>query len=320
MLTSRTLLAAVLGGAALLVCGYLVIGSWQAARTLEQTLRVGAATAQNSGWPVPERPEDIGYQGDPAAAFDYSFEPVSIDGELGLMPAWLVPPAPGASAKPWAIFVHGIGGRRENGYRFLPTLRDAGLPVLLISYRNDDDAPADPSGLYAFGLTEWRDLEAAVDHAMAAGAPSVVLVAESMGGGIAGQFLQRSDSAGAVSAIVLDAAASDFAGLLRAQMEQMNLPLAPWLAQGALWFSGVTTPIRLAEAETVSTFAAFGGPLFLSHGSGDRVVPVSSSDALVAERQGVTSYLRTGADHIQSWHANPERYEGSLSAFLTTLD
>lgn len=247
MLTSRKLITWILGGAALLVCGYLVVGSWQGARILEQTLRVGAATAQNSGWPTPERPEDIGYQGDPTAAFGYSFETLSIDGELGPMPAWLVPPAAGHNARPWAIFVHGIGGRRENGYRFLQTLHQAELPVLLISYRNDDDAPVDPSGLYAFGLTEWRDLEAAVDYATAAGAPSVVLVAESMGGGIAGQFLQRSDSASAVSAIVLDAAANDFAGILAAQMQQMHLPLAPMLARGALWFSSLTTPIRLAK-------------------------------------------------------------------------
>ncbi len=320
MLTSRKLITWILGGATLLVCGYLVVGSWQGARILEQTLRVGAATAQNSGWPAPQRPEDIGYEGDPNAAFGYSFETVGIDGELGSMPAWLVPAASSDSAEPWAIFVHGIGGRRENGYRFLPTLHEAGLPVLLISYRNDSDAPADPSGLYAFGLTEWRDLEAAVNYAMAAGAPSVIIVAESMGGGIAGQFLQRSDSAAAVSAVVLDAAANDFAGIVAAQMQQMKLPLAPWLAQGALWFSGITAPIRLADAETVGTFAAFDGPLFLSHGSTDRVVPVSSSDALVAQRQDVTSYFRTEADHIQSWHADPARYDANLSAFLSAVD
>lgn len=70
----------------------------------------------------------------------------------------------------------------------------------------------------------------------------------------------------------------------------------------------------------MSTFAGFDGPLFLSHGSTDRVVPVSSSDALVAQRQGVTSYLKTEADHIQSWHADPARYDASLSAFLSALD
>ena len=37
------------------------------------------------------------------------------------MPAWLIRPAAGSAAsESWAIFVHGIGGRRENGYRFLP--------------------------------------------------------------------------------------------------------------------------------------------------------------------------------------------------------
>ena len=140
-----------------------------------------------------------------------------------------------------------------------------------------------------------------------------------MGGGIAGQFLRQSDAAASLSAIVLDAPAIDFNAILTNQIERMNLPLAPILARGALWFSGLAEPVQLADVVTTDEFAEFEGPIFLSHGFADSVVPIGSSDSLVAKREHVTEYLRTESDHIQSWKADPARYEAALSAFLTSL-
>ena len=304
---------------ATLSLAYVVVGSWQAANLLDSTLRVGAPTAQSSGWPAPEEPVDIGYEGDPRQAYGYTFENVTLSGELGDLPAWLISPQRPDASAPWAIFVHGIGGRRENGYRFLPTLRQVGFPVLMVSYRNDSDAAADPSSLYAFGLTEWRDLDTAVRYAMENGAPSVVLVAESMGGGIVGQFLRHSDVADTASAVILDAPAIDFLAVLTRQMDHMHLPLAPVLARGALLISDWKTPIRLGDADTTAELASYPGPVFLSHGFADSIVPIGSSDTLVSERTHVTEYLRTGSDHIQSYKVDPSRFVASLTAFLTTL-
>lgn len=303
----------------IIVLTYGVIGSWQAANILDDTLKVGAPTAQNSGWPAPEVPEDIGYKGDPQQAYRYPFEHVTLAGQIGDLPAWLIRSAQESSTAPWAIFVHGIGGRRENGYRFLPSLHQAGLPVLMISYRNDSDAPADPSGMFAFGLTEWQDLDTAVHYAKDNGAPSVILVAESMGGGIVGQFLKHSELAETVSAIVLDAPAIDFEAILTGQLQNMNLPLPAVLSRGALWFSALFKPVHLNEAVATNEFKIFPGPIFLSHGFADSVVPIQSSDHLVSMRDYVTQYLRTDADHIQSWKVDPSRFEANLRAFLATL-
>lgn len=308
-----------LGVLAILLLTYLLIGSWQASRLLKSTLRVGAATAQNAGWPAPEVPADIGYQGDPNRAFGYQFESIAIDGQLGQLPAWFIPAEASDAAAPWALFVHGIGGRRENGYRFLPTFHDAGHPVLMISYRDDSGAPIDPSGLYAFGLTEWPDLERAVRYALKNGARSVILIAESMGGGIVGQFLLHSSHGDAISAIVLDAPATSIDAILTDQIEKMHLPFAPILARGALLYSDWFSPVHLGEAETTAALARQDKPLFLSHGFVDQIVPIGSSDRLVAMRSAQTTYLRTAADHIQSWKLDPSQYEASLRAFLSTL-
>jgi uncharacterized protein len=313
------IIAWAVAGFLFLIVVYVGGGGWLVSREVAGALRVGAPTAQGDGWPAPQGPADIGYVGDPRQAYGYAFDDVALAGELGAFPAWLIPPASGGLDRPWVIFVHGIGGRRENGYRFLPMLRDAGYPVLMISYRNDRDAPADPGGFYAFGLTEWRDLDTAVQYARSHGATSVVLVAESMGGGIAGQFLRRSDHAGFVSAIALDAPATDFAATLKDQLEIKRLPLAPVLTPSALWFSRFTMPVRLGDAVTLEDFARFGKPLYLSHGFIDRVVPISSSDDLVSRRGAATQYLRTRADHIQSWKVDPERYEASFGAWLSSL-
>lgn len=94
---------------------------------------------------------------DPKVSLGIDFSNVAVDGELGAMPAWQVP----GTGSTWVLFVHGIDGQRESGLRPLPTIVDAELPTLLITYRNDVGAPASPSGLIALGQTEWRDLEAA---------------------------------------------------------------------------------------------------------------------------------------------------------------
>lgn len=305
--------------ACVVVVLYLGVGGFVAARMLGNTLTVGAPTAQGDGWPAPQRPEDIGYSGDPKVAFGYDFDTVDIPTELGASPAWLVYPALATTSR-WAIVIHGIGGKRENGYRFLPVLYDAGMPSLLISYRNDAEAPLSPDGLYGFGLTEWGDLDAAVQYAIDHGAIDVVLVAESMGGAIVGQFLLQSSLADMVGGIVLDAPALDFTAIASAQMARMGLPLAGVMGRVAVWVSGMMLPIKLGQADTIPVLAAFAGPLFLSHGDHDRVVPVATSDTLAALRPDNTVYLRTGADHIQSWQEDPARYDTALRAFLLEIN
>jgi uncharacterized protein len=313
----------VVGSLVSLVVGALIFlgyGGWHTASTLEGVLRVGGTTAQGDGWPQPQTPFDIGFTGDPASALDFSYRDVEIDGELGPLPAWLVSPQSGSiEGKSWGIIVHGIGGRRENGYRFLPHFRAAGMPTLMLAYRNDEGAPRDPSGFYAFGLTEWRDLEDAARYALDNGAASLVLLGESMGGGIVGQFLRRSELAVHVSGLIFDAPAFDFPSVLVNQMEQAGAPLPQVLAPVGMRLFALKNGLDIADADVANTISAFEGPVFISHGAADRIVPIALSDAVVSRRAGLTEYLRTDADHILSWKAATAEYDATLGAFLSQL-
>ncbi|MFD0599527.1 hypothetical protein ACFQZ4_50420 [Catellatospora coxensis] len=143
---------------------YLLGAGWLASSVIgDKMLRAGLEFSDAR----PADPTEPGFRGDPRQAFGHAFSDVSIATPVGPAPAWLVP----GTARTWAIYVHGIKGNREDGYRHLSVLAPAGYPTLLITYRNDDGAPPDPTGMVSFGLNEWLDLQAAVDHALAPARP-----------------------------------------------------------------------------------------------------------------------------------------------------
>lgn len=265
----------------------------------------------------PKDPFELGYFGDPQAALGLPFETVTVETELGPAEAWFVP-GPNATG-PWAIYVHGVGGTRENGYRQLSILNEAGIPTLMITYRNDRAAPADPNPLYAFGTTEWRDLDAAVSWALERGAPNVIIAAESMGGAITGQFLQNSAQVDKVVALALDAPALDFREVVADKLGARALPFARTLATAGIAVFDLYRHARLSEAQSLDTVAKFAGPVFLAHGTEDTLVPITVGDRLVAERVGPITYVRTNANHLLSYKENPARYREEMLGWLRTI-
>jgi uncharacterized protein len=57
-------------------------------------------------------------------AFGLDFETVEVETPLGPAPAWYVP----GERDMGAVYVHGIAGAREDGYRALSMLSEAGYP------------------------------------------------------------------------------------------------------------------------------------------------------------------------------------------------
>ncbi|NDZ98715.1 hypothetical protein G3I28_05085, partial [Streptomyces sp. SID10116] len=104
--------------------------------------------------------------GDPRTALGLEHSDVVVPGELGGLPAWFVP----ATRDTWVITVHGLGTTREHPMVVMDFLNRLRIPVLDLAYRGDLGAPRSPDGLGHLGETEWRDLDAAIRHAVRNGA------------------------------------------------------------------------------------------------------------------------------------------------------
>ena len=253
---------------------------------------------------------------DPAAR-GLSFEDVHVPGPLGRYPAWEIP----ADGDTWVVMVHGRGGSRREALRILPALHACGHPQLVISYRNDDDAPPSPDGHYHLGDTEWEDVEAAVRYAVDRGARRIVLFGWSMGGAITGAFLDRSAEASRVAAVVWDAPLVDWRATLRQQARNRRLP--PGLSPLASAVTSRRIGIDFDRFDLLRRPPAVRPPTLLVHSSGDTAVPVSASRALAAAAPALGWPLRylevPTVEHTASWNADPATYERAVTSFLASV-
>lgn len=241
---------------------------------------------------------------------------VSVPGPLGNYPAWFVP----GDRSAWAIVVHGNSMTRLDGMRAVPIFNDAGFPVLVPTIRNDPGAPADPSGRLQYGVTEWKDLEAAVRFALDRGATDVILDGYSMGGGIIMAFMQNSALANKVTAIVLDAPMLDFGQTVddnasRETLPVVGLPLPMSLTsvakQMAAWRFGVDW--HALDYLGVNP----GVPTLIFHGTRDLTVPISTSEEFSQHYPDEATLVRCpDAGHIACWNLDPQAYEDRVGAFL----
>ncbi|HVH21942.1 MAG TPA: alpha/beta fold hydrolase, partial [Pseudonocardia sp.] len=254
------------------------------------------------------------YDPDPAAR-GLDFTEAQVPTSLGPSPAWHVP----ADGDTWVIMVHGRGGTRREALRVLPALHRAGYPGLVISYRNDLEAPASPDGFYHLGDTEWLDVEAAVHWAQDRGARRIVLFGWSMGGAITGAFLDRSAAAGSVAAVIWDAPLVDWRATLRRQARNRWLP--PGLTPLATAATRRRIGIDFDRFDLLRRPPAVRPPTLVVHSTGDTVVPVGPSRALAEAGPGFGWPIRyfevPDAEHTGSWNADPAAYERAVLDFLT---
>lgn len=261
------------------------------------------------------------FVGDPREALGLPFAAVEIDGELGPMPAWLVPargdPPDAVRGPPltWAIFVHGINGSPQNGLRTARLLRGLEIPTLYITYREDLGAPESPDGYHHMGLTEWRDLEAAARHAVDHGARRLLLIGHSMGGSIVARFMELSPLAGRVDALVLDAPALNWKRILEFNATEMGFP--GFAALPVEWAVGARIDADWEGVNALEQTEDLQLPILLFHGLEDEVVPIETSDELAEKLPRWVSYFRVPeAEHTQSWNVDPPLYEARIRRFL----
>ena len=269
-----------------------------------------------SGW-LYTGPDDLGFP----------WRDVVVPTALGPAPAWLIPADAAAPAGHWVIQVHGRAVRREEALRAVPVFRAAGYTALLVSYRNDGDAPASTDGRYSLGDTEWADVDAAIRFAAAQGATDVVLMGWSMGGAICLQTLTRSAQAPLIVGVVLESPVIDWADVVAAQAIDRRLPRQ--IARGALALmgsrrgqrlTGLGAPIDFGRLDFVARARDLHRPILLLHSDDDGFVPATGSRRLADRRpDSVTLVVFTEARHTKLWNYDPGRWDAEITGWLARL-
>ncbi len=250
---------------------------------------------------------------DPSTLLGLAYETTSFEGPLGRYPAWYVQ----GQDSTWVIYVHGIGANRAEGLRTLSVLSPRGLPGLLITYRNDVDAPRSPDGLYHLGLTEWQDIEAAARHALSQGARRLLLASYSMGGQVTMQFMARSPLASQVAGVILEAPALDWNATLLHRSRMLGVPsLATLLAK---WIAAMRAGLDWDQLDRVRHHEGVTAPILLFHGIHDEFVPFASSEAYSRALPEQVTFVRIEiANHVEAWNADPARYATIVNQWCTT--
>ncbi|WP_029145529.1 alpha/beta hydrolase family protein [Microbacterium luticocti] len=269
-----------------------------------------SAEAAFSGWYYDE-PEQL----------HLPFSTELIGSSVGPCPAWLFEGE--ADATTWVIQVHGRGARRPECLRAVPVFSGLGFPVLIVSYRNDSDAPRSRSGRYGLGATEWRDVDAAVGYALRHGARRVVLMGWSMGGAITLQVALNSPYRDAIAGIILESPVVDWRPVLEYQARLLKVPdpvtglamqtlQSPWAAPLT---GGETIP--LDRLDVVARAAELRHPVLLMHSDDDGFVPSDASHRLAQARPDlVTMQTFQVARHTKLWNYDPERFTGAIRDWL----
>ncbi len=294
------------------VVGPVLAGTGHTADTVVRRLdRVthGTLAPGDSVWLTPNL-----HVGNPRTALGLDHADVDVPGELGTLPAWFLP----GNRDVWVIAVHGLGTTREHAMNLMGFLNGRHLPVLALAYRGDPGAPRPADGLNHFGETEWRDVDAAIRHAVRHGARRVVLLGWSTGATMALRAAEHSTMRDHIAGLVLDSPVLSWEATLRALARARHTPppLLPLAVRAAQGRAGLHAD-RVAE---ITDPERLDVPTLIIHGPGDRVAPWEFS-RMLAERRPDRVALHTvpGAPHAAMWNPDPEEYEERLRRFLTPL-
>ncbi|WP_223937008.1 alpha/beta fold hydrolase [Arthrobacter sp. StoSoilB5] len=255
-------------------------------------------------------------------------EDLEITVDNGVAPAWRFdPPARVEASGVWAIHIHGMGGKRAGTLRGIPVARRLGLTSLVVSFRNDGDAPPSYDGRYSLGQGEWRDVEAAIKYAISNGAESIVLFGWSLGAAIALQATALSQSSSRVAGMVLDAPVFDWRTTLAANAKSAGLP-RPLVHLGfsilrsktLRWVTGLAEPICLDSLDWLTRATELKKPILVLHGEKDDTTPFEASKKAASLRPDLVRLVEFDAEgHSLEWNVDPAKWERSVEEWFHGL-
>ncbi|WP_175538660.1 S9 family peptidase [Arthrobacter sp. cf158] len=253
------------------------------------------------------------------------YQDVLIPVENGVAPAWIFdPPAAAKAPGGWAIHIHGMGGNRAGTLRGIPVARRLGLTSLVVSFRNDGDAPPSYDGRYNLGQGEWRDVEAGINYAISNGAERIVLFGWSLGAAIALQTAALSPNSLRVAGMVLDAPVFDWRTTLAANAKAAGLPrslvhLGFIILQSKTlrWVTGLAEPICLDSLDWLARATELDIPVLVLHGEKDDTTPFEASKKAASLRPDLVTLVEFESEgHSLEWNVDSEKWERSVEEWF----
>lgn len=253
------------------------------------------------------------------------YREVVIPVEGGVAPAWRFEPAE-ASVRPgaWAIHIHGMGGKRAGALRGVPVAVRMGYTSLVVSFRNDGEAPPSADGRYTLGQSEWRDVEAAVQYAVDNGATEIVLFGWSLGASMALRVADLSAHSDRIVGLVLDAPVLDWQTTLAVNAGASGLPnsiatlgLRMLQSPTMRFVTGLQDPIDFAHMNWLKRAEEIKNPTLVLHGHGDPSTPFQVSQLIVGLRPDILRLVPFDAvGHSYEWNEDRERWESAVVGLL----
>ncbi len=279
------------------------------------------------------------FSGDPGESRGLPYKTVSVDGELGPMPAWWIPAGGGdrqtatGTSTPLAARTQCTDGRRTDvgDLRARDQRRSTGRPAPRPAAAAGRPAiPADhlpggprraeqPRRLPPHGADGVARPRGSGALRGSHGARRLILIGYSMGGSLV-------DPVHAALAPGRPGGASGprCPGALLAgdpRFQRLRDGAARLLAaQPVEWAIGARIDADWDDLNALRHSEDFHLPILLFHGLDDELVPIETSDELAAEiPQWVTYYRVPDAGHTQSWNVDPALYERRVARFLRSL-
>ena len=255
----------------------------------------------------------------PKSVSGLDYETIYYQSDLGEFPAYLTNDGDVGIV----IFVHGFRGdysREVFAKMRAGEIVDMGYRSMIISYRNDKGLPKDPSGIFQYGTTEWKDIDGAIDKALEF-TDNIVLWGTSGGGGPISSWLGNVGDKTKVKGIIYEAPVINF----WESVEVNGAARYPWVPQQLFGYFKIFTEIRYGidfeNMNFTDNVINSDIPVLLFHGDDDEWVPVEMSDLIAENRDTNFTYIRyENVGHVTSWNADPDNYVYQLDTFLSGLD
>jgi alpha-beta hydrolase superfamily lysophospholipase len=260
-----------------------------------------------SGW-LGDKPEDFGYSSSDFVTLSNGTKALQIVEEKNR----------------WVIHVHGRKATCAETLRNFRQLQDLGFSQLAISHETD----AKPFGLGKrksyLGATEWRQVERAVEYAMAHGAERIVLYGWSLGGMFVNQFLERSRKTTAIAGVIFDSPMLDYRGTLQLQAGRAGVDRA--IVDKSMKLIRSSSLLRLLGFRNIDMFtlSALNKPVkvqvptLLFHSSNDGYISTSGVYRYRELNPKTRLVEINGARHCRLFNEDPEKYQKAITDFVSS--